>query len=109
MATDPFRDSILVNVWSMVEINVAICCASAPALKPIFSLQRLLDSRKQSSRSYPGVNKSGSSKQGIEVSTSQSHIVTSQSGEHSTSPRTSSQSPEDIELEHPRHPQQAHT
>ncbi|KAH8880600.1 integral membrane protein, partial [Thozetella sp. PMI_491] len=36
-AVDPFQDSLLVNIWSMIEVNVAIICASVPALKPIFS------------------------------------------------------------------------
>ncbi|KAI1776255.1 hypothetical protein F4818DRAFT_413497 [Hypoxylon cercidicola] len=99
-AVDPFRDSNLVNVWSMVEVNVAIWCASAPALKPIFSPSRFLDSRKQSSRNYHGLNIPGASK-GIDGSTSQSHIIHIQSGNRSASPRGSSQGGEDIELEHP--------
>lgn len=36
-AEDPFKNSLRVNVWSMIEINVAICCASVSALKPVFS------------------------------------------------------------------------
>ncbi|KAI1390770.1 uncharacterized protein F4822DRAFT_426615 [Hypoxylon trugodes] len=102
LAADPFRDSILVNVWSMVEINVAIWCACAPALKPIFSPQRFLDSGKTSSRNYHSLNHPGISKKGIDGSTSQSHIIPLSSGNHSTSPRGSSQGPEDIELERPR-------
>ncbi|XXH00112.1 hypothetical protein Hte_006454 [Hypoxylon texense] len=100
-ATDPFRDSILVNVWSMVEVNIAIWCACAPALKPVFSPSRFLDSRKQSSRNYHSLNIPGVSK-GIDGSTSQSHIIHMNSGNHSASPRGSSQGGEDIELERPR-------
>jgi hypothetical protein len=33
---DPFYDSVPINVWSMVEINIGIYCASIPALKAIF-------------------------------------------------------------------------
>lgn len=102
-AADPFRDSILVNVWSMVEVNVAIWCACAPALKPLFSGRRFLDSRKRSSRNYQNLTKENVSK-GINGSTSQSHIISihSGSGNHSISPMGSSHAPEEIELEHPR-------
>ena len=34
---DPFREAALVNLWSMVEVNVAIICASAPTLKCLIS------------------------------------------------------------------------
>ncbi|KAI2615969.1 hypothetical protein GGR54DRAFT_642056 [Hypoxylon sp. NC1633] len=100
MATDPFRDSILVNVWSMVEINVALWCACAPALKPVFSPRRFLDT-KSTSRNYHSLKPEGS-KKGIDGSTSQSHIIPAGSGSNS-SPRISSQlTSEDIELERPR-------
>lgn len=36
-SADPFRDGVAVNLWSMIELTVAITCASIPALKPIFS------------------------------------------------------------------------
>ncbi|KAI1798861.1 hypothetical protein F4811DRAFT_569089 [Daldinia bambusicola] len=105
LATDPFRDSILVNVWSMVEINVAIWCSSAPALKPLFSPHRFLDSGKSTSRNYHNLNLPGHSKKGIEGSTSQSHIVPIHSSNYSATPRGPSPGPEEIELERPR---QAH-
>jgi hypothetical protein len=35
-STDPFYDSVPINVWSMVELNIGIYCASIPALKAIF-------------------------------------------------------------------------
>ncbi|KAI2641467.1 hypothetical protein GGS26DRAFT_5075 [Hypomontagnella submonticulosa] len=101
-ATDPFRDSILVNVWSVVEVNVAIWCASAPSLKPLFSPRLLLNSGNTSSRNYHSLNHPGISKKGIDGSTSQSHIIPLHSGNHSASPRGSSHGPEDIELERPR-------
>ncbi|KAG9189447.1 hypothetical protein G6011_06315 [Alternaria panax] len=34
---DPFFDSVPINVWSMVEINVGILCACIPATKALFS------------------------------------------------------------------------
>ncbi|PHH50685.1 hypothetical protein CFIMG_003232RA [Ceratocystis fimbriata CBS 114723] len=43
-ATDPFLNALSVNLWSMIEINTAIICASVPALKPLFSASRLRDS-----------------------------------------------------------------
>ncbi|KAI1138602.1 hypothetical protein F5Y05DRAFT_413223 [Hypoxylon sp. FL0543] len=101
-ATDPFRDSTLVNLWSMVEVNVAIWCACAPALKPVFSPRRFHDTGKTSSRNYHSLNVPGLSKKGAEGSTSQSHIIPFHSGNHSASPRGSSTCPEDIELEQPR-------
>ncbi|KAI0119047.1 hypothetical protein F4814DRAFT_224396 [Daldinia grandis] len=104
LAADPFRDSILVNVWSMVEINVAIWCASAPALKPLFSPRRFLDSAKSSSsRNYHNLSHPGISKKGIDGSTSQSHIVPIHSDNYSASPGGSFHVPEDIELQRPGH------
>jgi len=31
---DPFYDGVPINVWSMVEINIAIICASVPGERP---------------------------------------------------------------------------
>lgn len=36
-STDPFYDSIAINVWSVIEVNVGILCASLPTLRPLFS------------------------------------------------------------------------
>lgn len=36
-STDPFYDAIPINIWSFVEINAAIICASVPAMKPLFT------------------------------------------------------------------------
>ncbi|KAH7117832.1 hypothetical protein B0J11DRAFT_592292 [Dendryphion nanum] len=33
---DPFYDSVPINLWSMVEVNIGIWCASIPALKALF-------------------------------------------------------------------------
>ncbi|KAK3994340.1 hypothetical protein QBC44DRAFT_286084 [Cladorrhinum sp. PSN332] len=48
-AADPFRESILVNLWSVLEVNIGIICASAPALKPLFHPQALRNARYGSS------------------------------------------------------------
>lgn len=34
---DPFYDAVPINLWSMVEVNMGILCASIPALKALFS------------------------------------------------------------------------
>ncbi|CZR63852.1 uncharacterized protein PAC_13749 [Phialocephala subalpina] len=34
---DPFWDGVPINIWSMIEINVAMICASVPAMKPLFT------------------------------------------------------------------------
>ncbi|KAI1744841.1 hypothetical protein F4680DRAFT_168056 [Xylaria scruposa] len=47
LAEDPFRDGVLVNLWSMVEVNIAIICASIPALKPLISPRKLLEERRK--------------------------------------------------------------
>lgn len=33
---DPFYDSVPINLWSMIEVNIGICCASIPACKALF-------------------------------------------------------------------------
>ncbi|GAB1319332.1 hypothetical protein MFIFM68171_09542 [Madurella fahalii] len=48
LTTDPFHDSILVNIWSVIEINVAVGCASTPALKLLFIPQTLKSARQGS-------------------------------------------------------------
>jgi hypothetical protein len=35
-SADPFYDSVPINLWSMVEVNIGIYCASIPAVKAIF-------------------------------------------------------------------------
>lgn len=34
---DPFYDSLPINTWSVIEVNVGILCASLPTLRPLFS------------------------------------------------------------------------
>lgn len=33
----PFYDTVPINLWSLIEINVGIYCASIPTLRPLFS------------------------------------------------------------------------
>jgi hypothetical protein len=37
LSNDPFFDSLPINTWSMVEVNIGIMCASIPSLKPLLS------------------------------------------------------------------------
>lgn len=37
LSNDPFYDSLPINTWSMVEVNIGILCASIPTLKPLLS------------------------------------------------------------------------
>jgi hypothetical protein len=37
---DPFFDSVPINVWSMVEVNVGVWCASIPGLKALCSKRK---------------------------------------------------------------------
>jgi len=51
LAEDPFRDGLPINLWSMIEVSIAISCASVSALKPIFSSKQRKASR--ASKSTP--------------------------------------------------------
>ncbi|KAF2795116.1 hypothetical protein K505DRAFT_407146 [Melanomma pulvis-pyrius CBS 109.77] len=67
---DPFYDSVPINLWSMVEVNIGIYCASIPALKAIFVRTQYASSRstgyKYHSRDKSGTTakNSGSKKMG---------------------------------------------
>jgi hypothetical protein len=37
LSNDPFYDSLPINTWSMVEVNIGMLCASIPTLKPLIS------------------------------------------------------------------------
>lgn len=37
VSADPFAATLPINTWSMVEVSVAILCASLPTLRPLFS------------------------------------------------------------------------
>jgi hypothetical protein len=51
LADDPFRHSILVNLWSVIEINTGIICASAPALKALFTPRAIKEAASRYKRS----------------------------------------------------------
>ncbi|KAI1864936.1 uncharacterized protein JN550_008482 [Neoarthrinium moseri] len=57
---DPFHDSIPVNLWSVIEVNSAIICATIPSLKPLFRFRRLVEmAKKNSNYEYHGNERSG--------------------------------------------------
>ncbi|KAK4182848.1 hypothetical protein QBC35DRAFT_467775 [Podospora australis] len=61
LAVDPFQEGILVNLWSVLEVNVAIICATAPALKPLFhpeALRKIKQASSGSGSSYVPPNRS---------------------------------------------------
>jgi hypothetical protein len=37
-SSDPFHDSVPINLWSIIEANMGILCASIPATKALFSM-----------------------------------------------------------------------
>lgn len=97
LATDPFRDAIAVssrcqifphhilakprltvsfpqvNLFSQIEINVAILCASVPALKPIFTPHRLQEFRNGRKYQYRPQDKLDSESQRTMFSRKRSH------------------------------------
>jgi hypothetical protein len=107
LAKDPFQESILVrnsafpslslgpppmtqanrsqvNVWSIIEINAGILCASAPALKPLFTPAALMASRqtgngssKRNGYEYHSQGRSGyiKSSKSVDQTTSSQHSV----------------------------------
>jgi hypothetical protein len=58
---DPFFDSVPINTWSMVEINIGIWCASIPALKALFSKAVRERTQHASGYQYHGTERSGTS------------------------------------------------
>ncbi len=74
LAVDPFQQSILVNLWSIIEVNVAVACASAPALKPLFTPQALRNAREGSTPKHSGYEYHSRDRSGIKskVSVNQS-------------------------------------
>ncbi|KNG46220.1 adp-ribose pyrophosphatase [Stemphylium lycopersici] len=60
---DPFYDCVPLNLWSMVEVNVGILCASIPTTKPLFNKAQREGSRKDSyechSRDHSAVKSCG--------------------------------------------------
>ncbi|OCL04652.1 hypothetical protein AOQ84DRAFT_415628 [Glonium stellatum] len=77
LSADPFYDSVQINLWSIIEVNIGIICASIPALKPLISRgqhERARVTTRRSSRGYAyyGRDKSGSKKTEEDVSTDSS-------------------------------------
>ncbi|ORY05182.1 hypothetical protein BCR34DRAFT_491046 [Clohesyomyces aquaticus] len=56
---DPFYDSVPINLWSMVEVNVGIWCASIPSLKPLFFKAQRERTRATTGYKYHSRDKSG--------------------------------------------------
>ncbi|PVI06421.1 hypothetical protein DM02DRAFT_514823, partial [Periconia macrospinosa] len=49
---DPFYDSVPVNLWSMVEVNMGIWCASIPALKALVTYHQRKATTQDTNSSY---------------------------------------------------------
>ncbi|KAM7193121.1 hypothetical protein V8F33_007993 [Rhypophila sp. PSN 637] len=70
LSQDPFRDGILVNQWSVIEVTIAISCASVSALKPVFSSrQRRMSRRAVALHSSSGGGGSGFTRTGTVTGT----------------------------------------
>lgn len=52
LSEDPFRDAIKINLWSIIEVNIGILCASVPALKPVFTPTKLRQARSSNRTGY---------------------------------------------------------
>ncbi|KUJ14478.1 uncharacterized protein LY89DRAFT_736511 [Mollisia scopiformis] len=64
---DPFWDGVPINIWSMIEINVAVICASVPAMKPLFTKSirdRAVTQRTQRSYNHQMMPLSGEERSG---------------------------------------------
>lgn len=72
LATDPIRDGILVNLWSVIEVTVAIACASVSAMKPVFSREQRHRSREASGGSKTG---SSSRSRGVRLGSKSSNLT----------------------------------
>ncbi|KAF1993499.1 hypothetical protein P154DRAFT_450033 [Amniculicola lignicola CBS 123094] len=51
VSKDPFYDAMPINLWSMVEVNVGILCASVSTLRPLFSKAQRLRTKQALSKS----------------------------------------------------------
>jgi hypothetical protein len=58
-SSDPFFDSVPINLWSMVEVNVGVLCASIPSLKALFSKGQRERSKNGAGYQYHSRGKSG--------------------------------------------------
>jgi hypothetical protein len=64
---DPFFDAVPINLWSVIEVNVGIYCASIPSLKALFSKGKWEQSRKTAGYRYHSRGKSTVEGSGEEV------------------------------------------
>jgi hypothetical protein len=55
---DPFYDAVPINLWSMIEVNIGIWCATIPALKALISKNQRERSR-TGAYAYHSSDKSG--------------------------------------------------
>jgi hypothetical protein len=69
-SSDPFFDSVPINLWSMVEVNVGILCASIPSLKALFS-----SGQRQRSKNGAGYEYHSRGKSGVQDETAESESV----------------------------------
>jgi hypothetical protein len=76
LSHDPFYDSLPINTWSMVEVNIGILCASIPTLKPLVSKAqrhrtqhalRKYDNRKNDGGEWAGEDKAPMLKTGKDM------------------------------------------
>ncbi|GAW27246.1 putative integral membrane protein [Rosellinia necatrix] len=91
LAKDPFKDGVLVNLWSMVEVNIAIICASIPALKPLIAPKKLFDewrNRRGYSSHITEPLSHRPSKLSEFSSASRSHATTTRTANRQSSPRS---------------------
>ncbi|KAJ4355717.1 uncharacterized protein N0V89_003737 [Didymosphaeria variabile] len=51
-SADPFYDSVPINVWSMVEVNIGIWCASIPSLRILIIRRRAASQASRSAGTY---------------------------------------------------------
>ena len=58
-STDPFYDSVPINLWSMIEVNIGIWCASIPALKALISRSQRERTKAGGAYAYHSRDKSG--------------------------------------------------
>ena len=65
-STDPFYDSVPINLWSMIEVNIGIWCASIPALKALVSSGQRERSRGTGYK-YHSRDKSGTGSNGNKI------------------------------------------
>lgn len=73
---DPFFDSVPINLWSMIEVNMGILCASVPALKALFSKsQRERTQTSNGAYQYHSRERSGTDKMFAKASSSGNGLV----------------------------------